>query len=196
MANTNAPFGLRPIKRRDGQTYHGGVNSYPLASATAANFGVGTLMKRTGSGNYVTANANGATASIGVCLGVVYRDSRGNQLYLPNWVSGTTTFNSEDGQVLICDDPQTLFLLQFNATGFAAADVGQFAGVTFGSIDANGNDTSVGDGADITGTADNVKIEKLSLRPLAGRAANAYGAYAIAEVSIGVHERAANMPAS
>lgn len=194
MANINAPFGLRPIKRRDGQAYHGGVNTYPVADNTATSFGVGTLMKRTGSGNYVTANANGTTASVGVCLGVVYRDTRGNTLYLPNWVTGTRTFNGEDGKALICDDPNILFLLQF--TTFAAADIGQFAGVTFGTIDANGNDTSVGDGADITGTADNVKIERLSDLPVAGRTPNAYGAFAVAEVSIGIHERAANMPAS
>lgn len=196
MANTNAPFGLKPIKRTDGQAYHGGVNTYPIASATAANMGVGSIVKRTGSGNCITLGTNGTAAAIGVFLGVKYQDSRGSMQFLPNWVSGTVTFGSKDAQALVCDDPNIVYLLQFNSTGFAAADVGQFAGVTFGAPDSNGNDTSVGDGADITGTADNVKINRLSDIPVAGRAANAYGAYAIAEVVLGIHEGRGNPSAT
>lgn len=188
MANTNAPFGFRPIKRKDGQAYHGGVNTYPVASATGANFGVGSLMKRTGSGNYVTVATNGTAPTIGVCIGVQYRDSRGNVQFLPNWVTGTVTFNSEDAKALIVDDPAIVFLIQSNSTGVAAADIGQFAGVTIGTPDANGNATDVVDGADITGTADNVKLERLSDLPVAGRAPNAYGAYAVVEVTLAIHE--------
>lgn len=196
MANVNAPFGLKPFKRIDGQAYHGGLNTYPIADNTSGNIGVGDLVKRTGAGNYIILGTNGTAAAIGVFLGVKYTDTRGAIQYLPNWVSGTRTFNASDAQALVCDDPQVLFLLQFNSTGFAAVDVGQFAGVTFGTVDANGNSTSVGDGADITGTADNVKINKLSNVPVAGRSANAYGAYAIAEVLIGIHENRGNPSAT
>lgn len=196
MANVNAPFGLKPLKRRDGQAYSGALGTYPIASATAANIGTGDIVKRTGTGNYITLGTNGTAACIGVFLGVKYRDSRGNVQYLPNWVTGTVTFNSEDAQALVIDDAEILYALQFNSTGFAAVDVGQFAGVTFGTPDANGNSIAVGDGADITGTADNVKINKLSNIPVAGRAANAYGAYAIAEVLLGIHENRGNPSAT
>jgi hypothetical protein len=196
MANPNAPFGLRPVRRVDGQTYHGGVNEYPVASATAANFGVGSLMKKTGSGNYVTVGTNGTAPAIGVCLGVRYQDSRGDYQFLPNWVSGTVTFNSQDAYALIVDDPNTVFEVQSNSTGVAAADIGQFAGLTVAGVDSNGNAIDVLDGADITGTADNLKILKLGNRPVAGRAANAYGAYAIVQVLIAIHELRGNPQAT
>jgi len=195
MANVNAPFGLRPIKRIDGRFY-GTANTYPIASATAANIGRGNFVKKTGSGNYITLGTNGTAPVIGVFLGVQYRDSVGETKFRPNWVTGTVTFNSEDAKALVLDDPSLVFLIQANVTGVAAADIGQFAGITVGAPDANGNGTDVLDGADITGTADNAKILRLSDLPVAGRAANAYGAYAIVEAMFGIHELRGNPQAT
>lgn len=195
MANVNAPFGLRPIKRFDGRFY-GTANTYPLASGTSGNIGRGDAVKKTGSGNYITVGTNGTAPVIGVFVGVRYRASDGSVFYRPNWVSGTTTFNSEDAQALVLDDPSLVFLVQANSTGVAAADIGQFAGLTFGTPDANGNSTSVLDGADITGTADNLKILRLSDLPIAGRDPIAYGAYAVVEAMFGIHELRGNPQAT
>lgn len=192
MPNFNAPFGLVPVRYLDGRPFNGGINEYGIASALAENIGYGSLVIPTGTTNRVSLAADGTVAAIGVFLGVRYRATDGSYNFKRNWASGTVTFGSEDAQALVADAPDLVFEVQ--ATTFAAADVGQFAGMTVGAPDVNGRATTVLNGADITGTADRFKILRLSPRPRNGQA-NEYGAFAVAEVSIGIHVSRANTAA-
>lgn len=196
MANPNAPFGLRPVRYLDGRPFNGGINEYTIANALAENIGRGSLVKPTGTGRNIALAASGTTASVGVFLGCSYRDAEGAQKYRPNWVSATATFNSEGALALVADAPDLVFEVQADSDGFVAADVQQFAGINVGAPDANGNATTTLDGSDITGTADNLKILRLSNKPRNGGLSNAFGAYAIAEVLIAIHVNRGNVQAA
>lgn len=194
MANPDAAFGFRPVRYLDGRPYNGGINEYTIANALAANIGRGSLVTKTGTGQNITIAASGTTPSIGVFLGVQYRDANGATQFKPNWVSGTVTFQSEGAKALVADAPDLVFELQASA-GFVADNEGQFAGIVVGAPDANGNATTEFDSADITGTADNVKLLRLSKKPRNGQA-NDYGSNAVAEVLIAIHENRGNVQAS
>ena len=180
MPQVDAPFGLRPIRRKDGGVV-GRVAEYTIASALAANIGVGSLVKRTGTGRNLTIAVD-ADVVVGVFAGVKFRDAQGNTRYAPNWVSGTVTFNSEAATAYVYDDPQIVFAVRASA-GFTATDEGQFAGIVVGVPNAVGVATTKLNSADITGTLDNLKI--LNVAPFPD---NTYGSFAIAEVLIAKHE--------
>lgn len=194
MANPDAAFGLRPVRFRSGKPFNGGINEYTIADSLAENIGRGSLVKKTGTGQNISLAASGTTPSIGVLMGVKYRDASGATQFRPNWVSGTVTFQAEGAKALVADDPELVFEVQASA-GFVADNEGQFAGVVVGAPDANGNATTELDSADITGTADNLKILRLSKRPRNG-VDNAYGTNAVVEVLIGIHELRGNPSAS
>jgi len=51
MANTDAPFGLRPIRHRNGAPYNGAFNHYYVASSYATALFVGDPVVKTGTSN-------------------------------------------------------------------------------------------------------------------------------------------------
>jgi len=50
MANIDAPFGLRPLRHRNGAPYNGAVNPYYIAGDVAALF-IGDPVVKTGESN-------------------------------------------------------------------------------------------------------------------------------------------------
>lgn len=184
MANPDAAFGLRPIRRIDGGTYGRLGYNYTIANALAQNLGFGGLVARTGTGKNITIGVAGVAGApaIGVFQGCKYRALDGSIVYSRNWVSGTSTFASEGAQAIVVDDPKTVFLIQVTS-GFVAADSGLFAGITLGAPNSLGISTDEADSADFTTTLDNLKILGLYQD---GR--NAYGTNALVEVLIAFHE--------
>lgn len=185
MANANSPYGLRPYRRIDGGIPGRFGWDYTIANALASNIGYGNLVARTGTGKNIDNGVDGVAgaANVGVFLGCKYRDTRGNTLFVPNWLSGTATYNSEGATAVVCDDPKVVFTIQASAD-FQAADSGQFAGVVLGVPNALGFSQTQLNSADITGTLDTLKILGLVNQP--GR--NAYGTNAKIEVLIAFHE--------
>ncbi len=181
MANPNAPYGLRPARRIDGGIA-GRVNGdYSIASGLAANIGIGSLVKRTGTGTNITISATTNT-HVGVFAGCYYPSADGNFLvFSKQWISGTTTLNSVDAQALVYDDPQILFSAQSDVTGIAATDPGQFFAVTVGAPNTLGIAQTVASG--VTGSITDLKLVELSATP-----GNAYGAYAQGIFFIAKHE--------
>ncbi len=190
MANKNAPFGFRPARHLTGGTIR--EAKYNIASALAANIGVGSIVVETGTSGangrpYITlAAADGAQT--GVFMGVKYRDpNTGDVVYARRWVSGQTTFNSEDAEAIVIDDPAVVYEIQMSGA-LAAANIGLLADLVIGAPNAQtGRATTAVDSADLAGSA--VKI--LGLAPIAG---NELGTYGIVEVLLGnavPHERTA-----
>lgn len=185
MANPNAPFGLRPLRRIDGGIFGRYGYDYTIASGLAQNLAVGDLVARTGTGKNITIGVNGVggAPAVGVFMGCKYKDVKGNVVYSPNWVSGTVTFAAANAQAIVVDDPKVIFLARMSA-GFVVADPGQFAGIVFTAPNAAlGVSQQTIDSADITGTLDNVKILGLH-----NDGVNAYGSFALVEVLIAFHE--------
>lgn len=132
MANTNAPFGLRPRKYLNGAPYNGQCRSYFATGASGAIF-PGDPVIIAGSSNTaefaghqpgtlptVTVALDGDADPItGVCVGVqaVTRDS------VPYREDST------DRIILVADDPNIIFEVQADAggTALAATDVGAYA---------------------------------------------------------------------
>lgn len=182
MANPNAPFGLRALRHLTGGTIRPS-DIYTIANAYGTAIGYGQIVQKTGTGMDIAVGANDTVAKVGVFAGCWYRDVKGNTVFSPNWVASTATFQSEGAKALVFDDPQIVFLARASGA-IAAADIGQFAGLVLGTVNAaTGVAASQVNSSDITGTADVFKILKLY-----DDGVNAYGNYALVEVLLGIHE--------
>jgi hypothetical protein len=188
LANTNAPFGLRPVRSVDGRPYNGAVEFYfatgatgvirpgdPVVEAGSANtsefqgYAPGTLPTCTvaldGSGDPIT----------GVCVAVlpVTRDSL---VYRET---------STDRIIAVARGADLIFEVQADAggTALAAADIGQFAvlkAATTATLRSDWTiDTSV---TPATTAAYQVKLMGFGKGPK-----NEIGAYAVVEVLINNH---------
>lgn len=127
MANIDAPSGLIPRR-----SFVGGAEvqtrPYYIQSGLAANIGLYSPVKPTGTAKRVTLGVPGDTL-VGSFAGVTYTDTTGTVVYSKNWVSGTATLNSVDAIALVYDDPQTLFEVQASAA-FTSGDIGLNADLT------------------------------------------------------------------
>lgn len=183
MPNVNAPFGLRVVRRLDGQAL-GPVSKYAIASALAENIGRGSVVKTTGTGAALTPTIQLAAAGntvLGVFVGCEYRDTTGAVRFSPNWVSGTVTFNSEPAIAYVIDDPNAVFEVQVATV--AVTDIGQAADIVVGAPDANGNATT---SMSSTFSA-NATLQLLGISKNPQRGQNV-GAFALVEVRIVEHE--------
>lgn len=139
MANTDAPFGLRPVRHMSGAPYNGAFQTFhiPATDSDAAAY-VGALVKLTGAGYQnsdgqvlpvVTANVSTGDAVVGVVVGAepVDQDSK------PWRVNGTAR------NVYVCTDPDILFEVQEDSVGGALA-VGAMGGTAQLTGFTSGND--------------------------------------------------------
>lgn len=126
MANRDAPFGLKPVRYRNGTPYSGACTRYWAPSTYATALYVGDPVIHNGDSNdnevigqppgslqeVVIATAGDGNAITGVIVGFdnITRDSL---LY------GAA---STDRVVLVCDDPNVVFLIQDDGTGTPSAD--------------------------------------------------------------------------
>lgn len=176
---TNAPNGLRPVKKLDGSAWTGQTTSYPVAS------GYGTSLFK---GDPVTLLADGTlgigvagSAIIGVFFGIQYTDAAGNIVNSPYWAASSTTRGSVNATAFVVDDPNVVFTIQESdgagaaGTPLTAADVGLNANFAVGT----GSTATGNSGASLNNTTEavtstlNLKILGLDLYP-----GNAIGAFA------------------
>jgi hypothetical protein len=193
MANTNAPFGLRPVRYLGGSTYNGAVEYYfatgatgvirpgdPVVEAGSANTSVvssvagefppGTLPTCTialdGDGDPIT----------GVCVAVVpeTRDSL------------TYRVTSTDRVIAVARDPDLIFEVQADAggTALAATDVGQFVVFKAGTTATDRSDWTLDTSVTPTTTASfQAKLVGFAKHPTNSE----IGAYAVVEVMLNNH---------
>ena len=186
---TNAPNGLRPVKKLDGSAWTGQTNSYPIASA------YGTSIFK---GDPVTILADGTlgigvagAACVGVFWGCQYIPSTGGlPVNSPNWVASTATQNSATALAYVIDDPDVIFSIQETngagaaGTPVALADVGLNANFAVGT----GSTATGNSGASLDNTTENttatLNLKILGLDPYPG---NAVGSFANWLVSLQNH---------
>ena len=189
MANTNAPFGMRPIKYLDGRPYNGAVEYYfatgatgairvgdPVVESSTANsseymgWAPGTLPTCTvaldGDGDPIT----------GVCVGV-----------LPETRDSTTyRVTSTDRIILVARGPDLVFEVQADASGTALAvtDVGLHACLKAATTTTDYSDWTIDTSdAPANDPSNQLKILGFSKKPKNGEV----GAYAVVEVLINNH---------
>lgn len=192
QSNVNFPFGLRPLKSPSGIARVNEYAAYTIGAQSsgtlASNIAYGQIVSRSGSGNDIIPAANGTTATVGVFLGCEYQDATGDFKRSKNWVASTVTLNNVGARAIVADDPKQVFLARMSLA-LVATNIGQFAGLVVGTPDGNGLSTSAVDSADITGTADVLKILALYDDGL-----NVFGNYSLVKVMLGIHEY--NAPAA
>lgn len=122
MANTNTPFGFKPVREAGSGPHNGGVNQYTHLAADGTALYIGDPVIKSGS-----ADASGMYPSVirataaGAITGVVVG-------FVPDGVTNTAGYGAASTlyYVLVADDPDQLFEIQDDGVGgaIAAADIG------------------------------------------------------------------------
>jgi hypothetical protein len=129
MANTAAPYGLKPIKRADGMPYAGATSAYlidPAGEATNIFYGQvvhigsdGYIALSTATGADATTNAlptgTTLTGSLGVFVGCEYTNAQGQRIWGQYYPSGTA--NGGTIVAYVVDDPDVIFQAQLDGSG-------------------------------------------------------------------------------
>lgn len=184
MANSDTPFGLKPVRKLSGAPYNGAVTVFSTASGDATAIYVGDPVKISGTSSTVRNSVytdvdQAATGDVmvGVVVGFL-PDTRDSLIYR---AASTTRL------VAVCTDPDMLFEIQevSGGTALAAAAIGLNADFVVGS----GSTTTGYSGVELnnateatTNTLD-VQIVGLSDRP-----DNAVGEHAKWLVRINRHQ--------
>lgn len=130
MSNTDTPFGLRPIRHRNGAPYNGSVNHYYIPSTYGTALFIGDPVIKTGTSNTAFVSAAGvgdfeigtipeinkATAGAtnritGVIVGFAP---------LPNDLTKQYNPANTERVALVCDDPDVIFEIQSDGALSAA----------------------------------------------------------------------------
>lgn len=197
MANTNAPFGLRPVRYLNGASWNGQVNRYLIPSTDGTDYFIGdpvTLAGNAGlSGSFVNGIPTGGmpTVSIGIAGSAIVGSIVGFEVN-PAALDKIYGPLSTSRVALVADDPNIIFHMQEQNTGtaFTSAEV---------SLNAN---FVAGTGSSITGVSgyviDNAgeattATLNLRLMRLAQLETNDYGVAAIWEVLLMAHQHRAGV---
>jgi hypothetical protein len=165
MANQDAAFGLRPVKRIGGTPFTGGQSRYRIANNYGTAIYQGDMVAQV-TGGTVEIHADGGTVPIvGVFNGCKYTDpTSGEQVFSNKYPASTA---AADIIAFIIDDPMVVFEIQCDAA-FPIADLlGNFdvvytsAGSTKSGV--SGSELKVTDGG--TATTLSLKVIDISEDP-------------------------------
>lgn len=174
MANSNRPFGLRPVGTLGSGGYQGAVRQFFVPSTDANAIYIGDTVKIAGSSGSVNAGdpsyptaaiAAANDAVLGVCVGIIPTPAD----LTVNYRKASTAM-----YILVDCDPDTIYEAQGDATGVAAADIGLNAPIT---VTAGSTTTGIsksviaGGSAAVTATLD---VQLLALAPAVDNEAGAY----------------------
>ena len=120
MANQDAAFGLRPVKRIGGTPFTGGQSRYRIASNYGTAIFQGDMVMQV-TGGTVEIHVDGGTVPIvGVFNGCKYTDpTTGEQVFSNSYPASTA---AADIIAFIIDDPMVVFEVQCDAA-FPVADL-------------------------------------------------------------------------
>lgn len=200
MANTDAPFGLRPIRHRNGASYNGAFNPYYVPAGYGTALFIGDPVVKTGTANSTEVSAPGAgkfnvgtlpainkatagdgNAITGVIVGFGPDPDNLNRVYNPA---------STERVAYVCDDPDVVFEIQADGS-IAATQVGLNAVLIY----TNTGNTNTGlSGAELDTTSDVPAADasnQLTIQRVVNREDNEAGsAYTKVEVKINNHTEA------
>jgi hypothetical protein len=158
MANADTPFGLRPIRHRNGAPYNGAVNPYYVPAGYAVNLFIGDPVIKNGEANTTfvssagTGEFNVGTLPV-IVLATLAATNRMTGIivgFAPNPDNLTTQYGaaSTERVALVCDDPDVIFQIQADGA-VPAASIGLNAIIITGS----GSTTSGLSGMELDTTA-------------------------------------------
>lgn len=191
MVNTNAPFGLRPVRHLFGGEMR--LSEYNIADQYGTALYLGDPVVCTGTGrNIGIASAATSGKLTGVFAGCEYVDAVGNTQFSKFWPAATVTQTVQAVKAFVYDDPFILYAIQFNT--LAIGDVRALANLVSGAGNAQ---TGLSGWTAIAppGAGENqLKIYSVPTGEIQMNGnINAYGAFAIAHVLLAQHELAGNM---
>jgi hypothetical protein len=125
MANQDTPFGLRPIRHRNGAPYTGSVNPYYIRSDYAVALFIGDPIIKTGTANLVYVSAPGVgDFEIGT-IPTINKATAGATNRITGVIVGFSTLPTDlskqynpastERVALVCDDPDVIFEIQAEA---------------------------------------------------------------------------------
>ena len=137
MANSNAPFGLRPVRRLDGAAPNYQTNPYQINTANTNKIGTGDLVKFSSSNNgYIDIAGATDTPVLGVFSGCEWYDTGlQKKVFSPQWTGTTTAVAPITAYVY--DDYNIVYQIQSGAGG----------PVTIANVRANAKISATGVGA-------------------------------------------------
>lgn len=200
MANVDSPFGLRPIRHRNGAPYNGAVNPYYVPATYATALFVGDAVTKTGTANTTEVSVLGSGNFIPGSLPEVNKTAAGDDNAItgvivaiaadPNGLERIYKPASTEAVVLVCDDPDVVFEVQADGA-IAATQVGLNAVL----IDTNAGSTSTGrSGTELDTTSDAPAADasnQLTIQRIVNRPDNEAGtAFTKVEVKINNHTEA------
>jgi len=178
MANSNNPFGMRPLgnlSATGAQKQYG----YLIKEDYGTNLFQGDLVRIVG--GYIQLAVADA-AAVGVFNGVFYDDPVTGK---PTWSNKfiANAAYTVDLQADIIDDPSQLFLIQADSQAIVQADIGENVNITQGT----GSTTTGQSGMTTTGAPDTTAGRNLKIVGLYDAPGNELGAYAQLVVKINNH---------
>ena len=191
MANDDNAIGFVPVRHKKGGQIR--TTPYAIASSYAVSLGRGDPVKVTGSSGTVYDYINEAVATTvtnrGVFIGVRYVDAQGTPVYSDYWTASTATKGAADAIAYVVDDPDVVFQIQCDT--LAAGDVGALADWDTGTPSATTRKSGVELVSSSTATTGkSIRILGLSRTTNSDGSANAFGAYAVADVVFAEHDLA------
>jgi len=127
MANSNAPFGLRPVRHYSGGCVR--ANAYQIAGGYTSNIFRGDPVKSVGTNKRIAVAAATNTMR-GVFDGCEYVDTNGEIKFSHHWPANQAIKTGSVVTAFVWDDPMILFEAQMSLL-FAETDIGNVADLTF-----------------------------------------------------------------
>lgn len=126
MANTAAPFGLRPVRKLDGSAWTGQARHYYIPAGDSTSFFIGDPVDLTGNSNTseIMGFAPGTLSEIGAITAADTNQFVGAIVgFLPsNRDSNVYGAGSTDRIALVADDPNLVFEIQDDGASALTAD--------------------------------------------------------------------------
>ncbi len=183
MANVNAPFGLKPLRKLGG----GNINQteYSIATTYATAIYTGDPVQLTSTSSQIAQAEAGNVDNIGVFCGCSYTDSTGATVFSPYWPG--VSDGKTDIKAWVVDDPDVIFEMQADAC--AATEIGLVVVWNLGTGSTksglSGAYAVVNGTSSTSGAGKGLRVMRLINRP-----DNAYGTYAKIEVMFAEHSLA------
>lgn len=140
MANIDAAFGLRPIKRRNGASYHVATTPYYIPSSYGTALYIGDPVVKTGTANTTAVSAPGAGAFAPGMLPVVSKATAGATNAVTGVIVGFAPIPTDLSKIynpasteriaFVADDPDLIYEIQADGP-VAATDIGTNANLIF-----------------------------------------------------------------
>jgi len=161
MANVDSPFGLRPVRHRNGAPYNGAANPYYIAATYGTALFVGDPVIKVAGGSNAAAVSAASVGSfqIGDLPSIEKAtEGDGNRItgvivgFAPNPNDLTKHYNPASTELvaLVCDDPDVIFEIQADGA-IPAASMGLNAVLIYTHT---GNTTTGLSGAELDTTSD------------------------------------------